>query len=497
MGKTDGSDLSAEVGEKMLFNSLNFAVFLPIVFLLYWAIPNRKRWLLLLISSYYFYMSWNAKYVFLILGMTAISYICGIGIERAKKKSLKKWILVGTTILCLGILFLFKYYNFSIAIISNIGEMIAIPLHPVTLKLILPVGISFYTFQIIGYIVDVYRGGVFAERHFGKYAAFISFFPQLVAGPIERSRNLLPRMSSMHTFCYDKAAEGLKRMAWGYFKKIVVADRLAIYVDAIYGNVVNYSGFSLIIATLFFTVQIYCDFSGYTDIAIGTAKLMDIDLMENFKSPYLATSFKDFWRRWHISLSSWFRDYLYIPLGGNKFGPLRRDFNTIITFLMSGLWHGADSTYLVWGGLHGIAQVAEKHFCGKRKHMNGWKVFRGIKITFVFLFCCFAWIFFRAETIGDACYIIKNITAGIDSPIAYIKDGLLALGLVDSSEIVRISCLLFVLFIFDLISLKINIFVEIASIPLVLRWFLYILLGLAIILLSQKGMATEFVYFQF
>lgn len=479
----------------MLFNSLNFAVFLPVVFLLYWSIPNEKRWLLLLVSSYYFYMSWNVKYAFLIFGMTVISYTCGIGIEKAKKKSLKKWIVIGTTILSLGILFLFKYFDFSMVIVSEIFKQLAIPFHPFTLNWVLPVGISFYTFQVIGYIIDVYRGGIFPEHHFGKYAAFVSFFPQLVAGPIERSKNLLPQISAKHTFCYEKATEGLKRMAWGYFKKIVIADRLAVYVDTIYGNVSRYSGFSLAIATLFFSIQIYCDFSGYTDIAIGTAKLMDIDLMENFKSPYLSANFKEFWSRWHISLSTWFRDYLYIPLGGNRFGPWRRDLNTIVTFLMSGLWHGADFSYLAWGGLHGIAQVLEKRL--DRKPIIDNNIFRGIRILFVFLFCCFAWIFFRAETMRDAWYIIKNIAIGIFSPIAYIKNGFRELGLVSIAEIIRIACLLFVLLIFDFVSLKKNIFIESAKLPLILRWFLYILLGLTIILLSRKGMATEFVYFQF
>lgn len=286
-------------------------------------------------------------------------------------------------------------------------------------------------------------------------------------------------------------------MAWGYFKKIVIADQLAVYVDTIYGNVRNYSGFSLVMATLFFSIQIYCDFSGYTDIAIGTAKLMDINLMENFKSPYLSSSLKEFWERWHISLSTWFRDYLYIPLGGNRFGPWRRNFNTIITFLMSGLWHGADCSYLVWGGIHGFSLVAEKHLYKKRKPANDRSVFCKVKIAFIFLFCCFAWIFFRAETIWDACYIIKNIAVGIVSPLAYVKNGFRALGLVNISEIIKIVSLIFVLFIFDFISMRKNIFTESAKLPLICRWGLYILLGLTIVLLSRKGMATEFVYFQF
>ncbi len=337
----------------MLFNSLSFAIFFPIVFLLYWALPHRYRWVLLLVSSYYFYMSWNVKYVLLILFTTIISYGCARLLEKSKELLMRKLILGGAVFLCLSVLFLFKYLSFFMDNVFYAASALAIPLKPMTLKLMLPVGISFYTFQTLSYVIDVYRGEVQAEHHFGKYAVFISFFPQLVAGPIERSSSLLTQMNQEHRFDYQKVTYGLKLMAWGYYKKLVLADMLAVYVDKIYGNMTAYKGIPLIAASVAFAFQIYCDFSGYSDIAIGAAKMFDINLMKNFKSPYFASSIKEFWSRWHISLSTWFRDYLYIPLGGSRCSRLKHCRNLMITFLCSGLWHGADWTYVIWGGIHG------------------------------------------------------------------------------------------------------------------------------------------------
>jgi D-alanyl-lipoteichoic acid acyltransferase DltB (MBOAT superfamily) len=327
-----------------------FAIFLPIVFIVYWALPHKCRWLLLLAASYYFYMSWNPKYVFLILFTTVISYSAARLLEIMESKKKKTWILAGTAVLCLGVLFLFKYFNFISESVTDFLSLFAIQLNPITLNLILPVGISFYTFQTLSYVIDVYKGDVQAEHHFGYYAVFISFFPQLVAGPIERTGNLLPQIKGEHKFDYDQAAYGLKLMAWGYFKKLAIADVVSVYVDAAYSSLGTCTGFDLLAAIFFFTIQIYCDFSGYSDIAIGTAKLLGIDLMTNFKSPYFSTSIKEFWSRWHISLSTWFRDYVYIPLGGNRCSKVKRDRNLLITFLTSGLWHGANWTYVVWGG---------------------------------------------------------------------------------------------------------------------------------------------------
>ena len=334
----------------MTFISLEFVIFLIIVFTIYWKIKASYRWMLLFISSYYFYMCWNVEYVGLIFITTYISYICAIKVEKSQSvKEKKRWLFL-CLVICLGILFLFKYFNFCFLSISKILGAMSITLHPMTLNLLLPVGISFYTFQTVGYVLDVYRGTIPAERHFGIYATFISFFPQLVAGPIERTVNLLPQIKEDRVFDYSLAVVGLRQMLLGCFKKVVIADNLAIYVDMVYNNLPVYDGGALLFAAVFFSFQIYCDFSGYSDIAIGCAKLFGIKLMTNFDRPYLAMSVKEFWSRWHISLSTWFRDYLYIPLGGNRCGKLCHKINILITFLASGLWHGADWTFVFWGG---------------------------------------------------------------------------------------------------------------------------------------------------
>lgn len=334
----------------MLFNSIAFMIFLPIVFILYWILPHRYRWIFLLVSSYYFYMSWDAKYIILILFTTGVSYFAALLIESQESKVRKKIILSSAVLFCLVGLFFFKYFNFFSESIMVLLKCFEIPVKPVLLKLVLPVGISFYSFQTLSYIIDVYRGKAKAERHFGVYATFISFFPQLVAGPIERTENLLPQIKQKHTFNYDMSIYGLKLMLWGYFKKLVIADAIAQYVDPVFAMPSAYGGIDFFIAASFFTIQIYCDFSGYSDIAIGTAKLFGINLMTNFKSPYFSTSIQEFWSRWHISLSTWFRDYIYIPLGGNRCSKLRHSFNLLITFLISGLWHGANWTFVLWGG---------------------------------------------------------------------------------------------------------------------------------------------------
>lgn len=351
----------------MNFNSLEYAAFLPIVFALYWALPHKFRWVLLLISSYYFYMSWNPRYVVLILFTTAVSYAAALLLEKYRNRASRNVILAGTLISCLGVLFFFKYFNFASESVAAVARYFSFSMQPITLKLLLPVGISFYTFQTLSYVIDVYRGEVKAERNFGIYAAFISFFPQLVAGPIERTANLLPQIKSEKKFDYDLAMHGARQMLWGFFKKVAVADVAATYVNTAYDTLHSCTGFDLCAAILFFSMQIYCDFSGYSDIAIGTAKLFGINLMTNFKSPYFSTSIKEFWSRWHISLSTWFRDYVYIPLGGSRCSKLRNSFNLLVTFLASGLWHGANWTFVVWGGIHGGAQVVEKALGWDRK----------------------------------------------------------------------------------------------------------------------------------
>ena len=333
----------------MLFNSIEFLIFFPIVVLVYFVIPKKIKQLWLLVVSYYFYMCWNAKYALLILASTVITYASGLLIEKVKNSSyemtkqmvLKKWIVAGSLVINLGMLFYFKYINFALSILMDAFAKIHIQLNIPVFDVILPVGISFYTFQALSYTMDVYRDEIYAEKNFFRYALFVSFFPQLVAGPIERSKNLLRQLAVPKRFCFEDAREGLLLMLWGFFLKIVLADRIAIFVDTVYGNFSTYSGAYLVVATMLFAIQIYCDFAGYSTIAMGSAKVLGIGLMENFDAPYLSTSVSEFWRRWHISLTSWFRDYLYIPLGGSQKGTIRKYINKMIVFLVSGLWHGA------------------------------------------------------------------------------------------------------------------------------------------------------------
>lgn len=332
----------------MLFNSGKFLIFFPIVTLIYFILPKKIRQYWLLIASWYFYMCWNAGYIVLILYSTVITYISGLLIEKNKLK--KKFIVAGSFILNLAVLFYFKYFNFGLGMLTKLLAYIHVSVNVPQFDVILPVGISFFTFQALSYTVDVYRGDIYAEKNFFKYALFVSFFPQLVAGPIERSKNLLKQISEPKTFDYDRTRDGILLMLWGYFLKMVLADRIAIFVDTVYGDVSVYSGYYIALATILFAFQIYCDFAGYSIIAMGTARIIGIQLMDNFESPYFATSVAEFWRRWHISLTSWFRDYLYIPLGGNKKGKIRKYANEMIVFLASGLWHGASVSFVIWGG---------------------------------------------------------------------------------------------------------------------------------------------------
>lgn len=481
----------------MLFNSLAFMIFLPVVFVLYWGIPHKYRWILLLFSSYYFYMSWNIKYIMLIFLTSFISYTASILIEK-KNIIIKRLILCGAIFLCLGVLFFFKYFTFLGNSLIQCLSIFSIHLHPITLKLVLPVGISFYTFQTLSYVIDVYRGDINAEYHFGKYAAFISFFPQLVAGPIERSKNLLPQIKKEHNFNSQQALYGLKLILWGLFKKVVVADNLAVYVDRVYNNIFEFKGFSLILVTLFFSVQIYCDFSGYSDIARGTAKLMGIELLENFKSPYFSASIKEFWNRWHISLSTWFRDYVYIPLGGNRVSKVRHHLNILITFLVSGLWHGANWTFIVWGGVHGAAQVVENLFGVHINEKRG-SIVWGVKVILVFTFISVSWIFFRSKNLTEVAYIFSNLFYGLNNPITYLHSGFVDLQMNIGQAITYVCLYFFPLFLYDYISVMKDedTIKYMEEKYLIFRWTIYIFIGLTIIFLSPKGVATEFVYFQF
>ena len=483
----------------MLFNSWQFGIFLPVVFALYWFLPNRFRWPVLLVSSYYFYMSWNVKYVVLILFTTVISYLAALLLDKFHgREGIKRLILWLTLVACLGVLFVFKYFNFFMESFSFMAGKVGIQLHPITLRLLLPVGISFYTFQTLAYVIDVYRGSIEPERHFGIYATFISFFPQLVAGPIERTRNLLPQIKDEHIFDYDLAMYGMREILWGFFKKIAVADVLAIYVDTAYKNLHHCTTFDLITVIFFFTVQIYCDFSGYSDIARGTAKLFGIKLMQNFNSPYFAVSIRDFWSRWHISLSTWFRDYVYIPLGGNRVSAFRHNLNLLTTFIVSGLWHGANWTFVFWGAIHGVAQVVEKIFSVRNRkddnhnHSALYTVMQSfIYWLLVFVFCNLTWVFFRATNFSDAVYVLNNAFLGIS--------GLRLTSHIGLSKLKLLFCFvnIGIIALFDFFSLKVDVLSLAEKHTVIAVIASYALLGLIFIALLFGNGANQFVYFQF
>lgn len=402
----------------MLFNSIAFLFFFPVVCVLYFCIPAsqiRTRNLFLLISSYYFYMNWEPAYALLLLASTAITYFTAIGIGHFKATKNRKLCLVSGIVLNLSILFLFKYYNFLTSNIVMFLEMNGLKIDIPKFGLLLPVGISFYTFQALGYSIDVYRRKACVERDFFTYALFVSFFPQLVAGPIERSNNLLPQFKEQHHPDYNMVMSGLRMMVWGYFMKLVLADRCGIYVDAIFNNIDKHNGGSYLVASLLFPFQIYGDFAGYSLIAIGIAQVLGFRLMENFHRPYFACSVGEFWHRWHISLSTWFKEYVYIPLGGNRVGRLQNYFNLLVTFVVSGIWHGANWTFLCWGTLHGIMLCIEKAIGINKQNYSGLYKLSHWAITFILV--SLAWIIFRANNMHDAMVIITGIVTNLGMPM--------------------------------------------------------------------------------
>lgn len=394
----------------MLFNSVAFLLFFPAVCVLYFCIPGtwlRARNLMLLVASYFFYMNWEPAYALLLLTSTVVTYAAARGIGHFSHRRQKRACLVGSLVLNLGILFLFKYYNFIATNIESALEAFGLAMSLPEFGLLLPVGISFYTFQALGYSIDVYRGTTPVERDFATYALFVSFFPQLVAGPIERSNHLLPQFRERHRLDYDMAMSGLRLMVWGYFLKLMLADRCAMYVDIVFNNVARHNGGSYLLASLLFPFQIYGDFAGYSLIAIGTARVLGFRLMENFRRPYLACTVGEFWHRWHISLSTWFKDYVYIPLGGNRVGRLRNYFNLLVTFVVSGIWHGANWTFLCWGTLHGLLLCVEKALGVGRQRYAGLSRWCHWALTFVLV--CLAWVLFRANNMADAVTIITGM----------------------------------------------------------------------------------------
>ena len=409
----------------MLFNSIDFLIFFPVVVLLYFLFPVKIKNLWLLAASYYFYMCWDPEYALLILFSTVITYLCGITLDRikcsehdaAKKKRLKKLCVGASFTVNLAILFVFKYAGWTMRLFSSAAEFFHIAVTVPRFDIVLPVGISFYTFQALGYTVDVYREELPAEKNFFQYALFVSFFPQLVAGPIERSGNLLSQLKTPHKFSFDAMCDGLLLMIWGFFQKIFLADRIAVFVDSIYNSAPGtVSGVMYIIATVLFTFQIYCDFAGYSCIAKGASHVLGIELMENFNAPFLAQTISELWKRWHISLSTWFRDYLYIPLGGSRKGRFRKYLNIMITFTVSGLWHGASLHYVAWGLLHGLYQVIGdlmkpvKDFSVRLFRVDTSSLSHKL-LRMVFTFSCFVFslFFFRANDLRQAFLIVRSI----------------------------------------------------------------------------------------
>ncbi len=405
----------------MVFQSAEFIIFFIIIFGCYWTMSCKYRWILLLGAGYVFYSAWNIKYSLLLLLVTLISYLTALLLERTDgregREQSRKWTLRLYVIFELSILFLFKYLGFFSEIFGSMLEKASVPFRIPALSLLLPVGISFYIFQTLGYVLDVYNRKIHAENHFGYFAASVAFFPILLSGPIERIQNLVVQLKEKRAFSYENARISFQRILLGCLKKIMIADSLAVYVDQVYADVRGYSGLSLVLVIVLYSIEIYCDFSGYSDMATGIAGLLGIYLKPNFMRPYFADSVKEFWKRWHISLTSWFRDYVYIPLGGNRVRTWKKDRNVMITFLLSGLWHGADWSFVFWGGLHGGMQLLE----GRLSEKIRVRIPRIIKQLAVFVLVSLAWVFFRADNLREAGYVIGHCLQGITAPAEYFR----------------------------------------------------------------------------
>ncbi len=403
----------------MLFNSLHFLIFFALAALVYFLLPLKHRWFWLLLVSVYFYATFTPAYLIILLVVIVLTYFTGLKIEQTEDKTLKKIYFFISIISACAILFTFKYYNFFAVNINFLASLLHWNYSVSLLSLLLPIGISFYIFQSLAYVIEVYRGNYKAEKNFGIYSLYVMFFPQILSGPIGRPSHLLPQLKQPQRFDFDGFFDGIKRMCWGFFKKLVIADRLAMVVNMVYGNLQDYTGIPLIVATVFFAFQLYCDFSGYTDIAIGAAKVLGVNLAENFRQPYLSKSIRDFWKRWHISLMDWFRDYIYLPLGGSRVKVSRWLLNIMAVFLISGLWHGANWTFIIWGGLNGIyilfsvltSKIRNK-MCSKIGLAKHEKLHNFFKIAVTFALINISWIFFRADSLSDAVYILMNIFSG-------------------------------------------------------------------------------------
>jgi len=481
----------------MFFTSVQYYIFFPIIFLIVYFAENGWRWLVLLLASVYFYYSLDVPYLLLILFLViVITYTVSLLLEKTEHNGNKRALFLFGIALNLSILLIVKYLPFLTKSINDLFVIIKWDRSLPISQQLFSVGVSFYVFQAISYLADIYTKKEKPEKHFGYFSLYLSFFPKLLSGPIERASNLLPQLHSRYSFDYDNIRCGLLMIAGGLFKKVVIADRLALYVNPVYNNVNDYSGIAFIIATYLYALQLYFDFSGYTDIALGTARIFNIRLTQNFNSPYLSTSISDFWRRWHISLSSWFRDYLYIPLGGNRVGTVRRCYNLLIVFFLCGLWHGDSWSFIVWGLLHGvylatsvIVKPIKETIHGKIGLENTWilKVWQWF-ITFNLV--CFAWIFFRANTINDAWHIITHMISGTEG----VKSLLLSQG--TGELVVTIVCLM-VMTIPLLLRNKMDSYNYILGKPLLIRWSVYFIIVLNISIFGLFNSNQTFAYFNF
>jgi alginate O-acetyltransferase complex protein AlgI len=477
----------------MLFNSISFLMFFPIVTLCYFILPYRYRWFLLLSASCFFYMSFIPVYILILAVLILIDFSTGILIENSRTKKSKKIYLLVSIISTVSMLFTFKYFNFFNANFHHLADFLHWNYPLGMLKLALPLGLSFHTFQSLSYVIEVYKGRQKAERNLGIYSLYVMFFPQLVAGPIERPYNLLHQFREKHDFDERRVSSGLRLMLWGFFKKIAIADNAAVFVNMVYSDPKSVPGVPLIIATVFFAVQIYCDFSGYSDIAIGAARIMGFNLMKNFDRPYFSKSIPEFWRRWHISLSSWFRDYVYIPLGGNRVSMPRLYVNLLVVFLISGFWHGANWTFVIWGALHGVYMVVSSMTLKVRERIvtilglarvPAVRAFLQTSMTFVLV--CMGWVFFRAKNLSDALYILTHMLSGMTFNV-------FALGF-NQYDFARLFVCLTVLLAVEGskgLAAKID-----SAMPLVFRWSAYASVFLLILLFGEFN-STRFIYFQF
>ena len=496
----------------MLFNSIDFLIFFPVAACIYFAVPHRFRYLWLLVCSYYFYMCWNAVYALLLFASTLITWISGLAIASYRRRGgdggkLKSQGVVAISFtLNLMLLMIFKYTGFVLNNLNQLFGKVGVSFSLPEFSLLLPVGISFYIFQALSYTVDVYRGDVRVERNLLRYAVFVSFFPQLVAGPIERSSRLLEQFYVKHSFDYERMARGLMIMLWGYFQKMVIADRLAVLVSRVFDFYTACSGLEVLVACVFFAFQIYCDFVGYSCIAIGAAQVMGFELIENFQQPYLGICVADFWRRWHISLTSWFRDYLYIPLGGNRKGQWTKYRNIMIVFLASGLWHGANWTFVIWGGLNGLFQILGEWLRPTRQRIKALLHIddraassRIVSMTITFLLIDFTWVFFRADTLSDAVGILRQLLTGGYLP-TFFDGGLYALGLSQLDFKLGVLFILILLAVDLLHERNVQIRSWILGQALWFRWAVYLAAIFTILVFGFYGPhydAAQFIYFQF